>query len=82
MAQNSEINNKFGMYKSLCCEWEIVIAEGATFPDCPRHVKLTTEWKLVAELPDGVLHLSEIKNENRTWQHAQPSDHRYLPFRR
>jgi len=59
------------MYKSLCCESEIVIAEGATFPDCPRHVKLTTEWKLVVEPLDRVLHLSEIKNREKNRHTSQ-----------
>jgi len=25
----------------------MVIPEGEAFPDCPRHIHLTTEWKLV-----------------------------------
>src|SRR5688572_17328566 len=33
MPRNGEINDKFGVYKSLCCSVEIVIPEGATFPD-------------------------------------------------
>jgi hypothetical protein len=48
MAQNGEINERFGVYKSLCCGLEIVLAEGASFPDCPNHPKLTTQWKPVA----------------------------------
>jgi len=48
MAQNGEINKKFGVYKNLCCGVEIVLAEGARFPDCPKHPKLTTEWKPTA----------------------------------
>jgi len=44
---NREINQRFGVYKSLCCEAEIIIREGATFPDCPKHPKLTTVWKPV-----------------------------------
>src|SRR2546427_678640 len=41
MAQNGEINKRFGVYKNLCCGVEIVLTEGATFPDCPNHPKLT-----------------------------------------
>ena len=44
MPQNGEINEKFGVYKSLCCGAEIVIREGATFPGCPNHRSLTTIW--------------------------------------
>ncbi|PYR72287.1 MAG: hypothetical protein DMG20_00305 [Acidobacteria bacterium] len=49
MAQNGEINKKFGVYKSLCCGFEIVLVEGAIFPDCPNHPRLTTEWKSPSE---------------------------------
>ena len=45
MPRNGERNEKFGVYKSLCCGAEIVINPGATFPDCPHHQKLTTIWK-------------------------------------
>jgi hypothetical protein len=47
MPQNGEINLKFGVYKNLCCGQEIMIREGAQFPDCRRHPKLTTIWKPV-----------------------------------
>jgi len=43
--QNGEKNEKFGVYKSLCCDAEIVITEGSTFPECPNHQRLTTVWK-------------------------------------
>jgi hypothetical protein len=59
MAQNGELNTKFGVYRSICCKSEIVIAEGVKFPDCPNHIKLTTEWKLVVETPNRVVHISE-----------------------
>ena len=44
MPNNGETNKKFGVYKSLCCGLEIVIAEAMTFPVCPNHPKLTTVW--------------------------------------
>ena len=59
MATNGEVNTTFGIYRTLCCGQEIVIAVGATFPDCPRHPKLSTEWKPVMEA-DGIINLSEI----------------------
>jgi len=43
--QNGERNEKFGVYKSLCCEAEIVITEGSTFPECPNHRSLSTTWE-------------------------------------
>jgi hypothetical protein len=49
MAQNGDINKRFGVYKSLCCGFEIVLVEGAQFPDCPNHPRLTTEWKSTSE---------------------------------
>ena len=59
MAQNGDVNSRFGVYKSVCCEYEIVITEGATFPDCPRHPKLTTKWKLMVESQDNFIHTSD-----------------------
>jgi len=45
MPQNGEINTKFGVYASACCGSEIIIREGATFPDCARHPKMITTWQ-------------------------------------
>jgi len=45
MPRNGEINLRFGVYKSLCCGNEIIVREGATFPDCKRHPNLPTVWK-------------------------------------
>jgi hypothetical protein len=47
MPINGEKNETFGVYRTLCCGREIIIREGATFPDCPNHLKLTTVWKRV-----------------------------------
>jgi len=44
-------NPQFGIYKAMCCDYEIVVTEGARFPDCPEH-KRRTEWELVAVI-DG-----------------------------
>jgi hypothetical protein len=49
--QNGETNKRFGVYRSICCGIEIVIAEGMTFPDCPNHPKLSTYWKSDTEQP-------------------------------
>jgi hypothetical protein len=45
--QNGEINENFGTYKSICCGAEIVIKAGTPFPECRRHLKLPTIWKLI-----------------------------------
>jgi hypothetical protein len=47
MPKNGDINERFGVYKSLCCSREILLREGVKFPDCPNHPKLTTVWKPV-----------------------------------
>ena len=63
MPQNGEKNTSFGVYKSLCCGREIIIREGATFPDCPNHPKLTTTWKSIeADVIDVVV----IKKRNES----------------
>ena len=49
MPTNGDINKKFGVYKSACCGMEIVIADGAEFPTCPAHPKLTTKWAVLPE---------------------------------
>ena len=45
MPDNGEVNETFGVYRNVCCGSEIIIREGATFPDCPNHPKLSTIWK-------------------------------------
>jgi hypothetical protein len=47
MPSNGEINIKLGVYKSVCCDAEIVVAEGVAFPDCPNHRRLPTLWRLL-----------------------------------
>jgi hypothetical protein len=51
MPMSGQINATFGVYTSVCCGDEIVIAEGARFPDCPKHPRLTTRWKSADEDP-------------------------------
>ena len=62
MAKNGEVNTTFGIYRTLCCGQEIAIIVGATFPDCPNHTKLPTEWKLMIQ-SDGVINLSELSRK-------------------
>jgi hypothetical protein len=49
---------RFGVYRSVCCGAEIVIGEGVTFPDCPKHPHLTTQWRYVQD--DKIRHVSDI----------------------
>lgn len=37
-------NKEFGVYRNLCGGLEIVVVEGAKFPDCLRHKNLSTIW--------------------------------------
>ena len=46
MPRNGEINKTFGVFRTLCCDAEIVI--------CPNHKNLSTEWKRIPEIaPTG-----------------------------
>ena len=58
MPQNGAVNEKFGVYKSLCCGAEIVITAGATFPRCPDH-PVDTIWKLLSE--EDMIQLTDKK---------------------
>jgi hypothetical protein len=46
VANNGDINQNFGVYRSVCCGREIIIRKGATFPDCSDHPG-NTVWKPV-----------------------------------
>jgi hypothetical protein len=46
--KTSEKIAEFAVYRTLCCDAEHVIIDGAAFPDCPNHPNLRTRWK---ELP-------------------------------
>jgi len=45
-------NFQFGIYQAVCCGYEIVLIDGAMFPDCPDH-KRPTDWKLISEIESG-----------------------------
>ena len=49
LMQNGEINDRLGVYKSVCCGLEIIITKGASFPNCPDHPRYTTIWKLYSD---------------------------------
>ena len=48
MPHSGQVNETFGVYKSVCCGFEIVITKGAIFPRCPDHPR-STIWKLLPE---------------------------------
>ena len=47
MPANGEVSKIFGVFKTLCCDAEIVITVGAAFPDCTNHKNLPKEWKRI-----------------------------------
>jgi len=47
--RNGETSKILGVYRTLCCDAEIVIRVDTVFPDCPNHTNLTTEWKQILE---------------------------------
>jgi hypothetical protein len=73
--QKGEANKKFGVYRTLCCGAEIVINQGATFPDCPNHPKLTTTWKPVVD--DKIIQLTNKKSPSQPCQLKSKDDHVY-----
>jgi hypothetical protein len=53
MPNSGEVNCQFGVYANQCCGHEIIIREGATFPDCPNHKGLAVAWNQIeAEIVD------------------------------
>jgi hypothetical protein len=53
MPENGEISRVFGVFKTLCCDAEVVIGVGVPFPDCPNHKNLPTEWKQIPDVDPG-----------------------------
>jgi hypothetical protein len=66
MPANGEINERFGVYRSVCCGTEIVIEKGSTFPDCAKHPKLTTKWKGAND--EAIPHVSQLPSTKRKQQ--------------
>jgi hypothetical protein len=50
MPHNGDTSQSFGVYRTLCCDAEIVISLGAVFPDCPNHKNLPTQWKQIIDV--------------------------------
>jgi hypothetical protein len=71
MPANGEISKIFGIFKTLCCDAEIVIDAGVPFPDCPNHINLPTEWKQVVDVdpnkcqPDAAGKINLLSNRRR-----------------
>ena len=45
--KTGDINKQFGVYSNVCCGYEIIIREGASFPNCPNHRNSETTWNFV-----------------------------------
>jgi len=58
MPMNGNICECFGVSKTVCCGIEMIITDGARFPDCPNHIKLSTNWKSVTE--GGIRHVNDL----------------------
>jgi hypothetical protein len=56
VAKSGDKNLSFGIYQNVCCGREIAISKGATFPECPKHRHLPTEWIAIGE-SNKTLHL-------------------------
>jgi hypothetical protein len=48
MPRDGEVNREFGVYRNSCCNAEILIPKGVTFPQCEKHV--STEWKDITDV--------------------------------
>jgi hypothetical protein len=64
MPSSGEPSENFGVYKTRCCDAEIVIGVGVLFPDCPNHKDGDTEW---IQIPDAeastTVHEPKVKRE-------------------
>jgi hypothetical protein len=64
MPRNGETSKTFGVYKTLCCDAEIVIGVGVPFPDCPNHKNLPTEWKQLSDVDPATYEPNRIGSIN------------------
>jgi hypothetical protein len=64
MPVNGELNETFGVYRSLCCDAEIVVGVGVPFPDCPNHKNLPTEWKQLSDVDPATYEPNKIGKIN------------------
>jgi hypothetical protein len=64
MTMTGEINDRFGVFKSVCCGAEIVIPAGVAFPYCRKHSSLPTIWKSIVEEIRHAPESPEAKNES------------------
>jgi hypothetical protein len=62
VGRRGERNVKSGIYKSLCCDFKIVLTEGDVFPDCPRHPAWAAVWARVAADPTSRTNLATDDN--------------------
>jgi hypothetical protein len=46
---NGEVSPANGWYRNVCCNLELYVLAGKTFPDCRRHRNLPTSWRPLDE---------------------------------
>lgn len=66
MPNNGDLNSIFGVYRNVCCGREIIIREGAAFPDCVNHPNLSTVWKQIeVDVADVIVIDKKSKNKSQ-----------------
>jgi hypothetical protein len=50
MPRNGDISETFGVFRTACCDAEIVISVGVPFPDCPNHANAPAEWEQLTDI--------------------------------
>ena len=63
MPKNGDVNESFGVYRNVCCGQEIIIRQGAKFPDCKKHSRLSTVWKPIEIDVSEVIVFKKSKTE-------------------
>jgi len=72
MPQNGETNRIFGVFRTLCCDAEIVIGVGLAFPDCPNHKNLPTEWKQIPDVDPALYKVNPAGKINQLRRAKHP----------
>ena len=65
MPVTGEQNTLLGVFKSHCCDAEVVIRSGAVFPACPEHPKIRTVWIPIEVWPDNVIKFPQEKSKTK-----------------
>ncbi|HEY2379989.1 MAG TPA: hypothetical protein VGK48_02295 [Terriglobia bacterium] len=71
MPESGEVSRKFGVYRTFCCDAEIVIGVGVVFPECPKHLNLPTAWKELEDV-DTATYGTNADGHNRDGNRKLP----------